>query len=273
MTDLEYIGVVVVSYRSPERTAAFVKEQLTKLPFKYRICVVDVASTTENRLALGELLPPETGRLFCEENLGYSRGNNRGARKLREEVGGLKYLFICNDDVLFDEESHLERMVDYLDEHPDCGIVGPSVVGTDGLEQSPWDTADDLGAHERYHKWEAPFGGESRKCYAVRGCALMIRADAFFDVGGFDEEYFLFFEEPVLGEKFTKIGLYTWYLAESHVTHLGSATIKKELASWKIYKLYRESFMRTAIKYWKWGWLRRITWPLRHAIAKFFQRD
>ena len=41
------VGVVVVSYHSPERTARFVSEELPKLPWSYRACVVDVAATAE----------------------------------------------------------------------------------------------------------------------------------------------------------------------------------------------------------------------------------
>ena len=41
------VGVVVVSYHSPERTARFVSEELPKLPWSYRAGVVDVAATAE----------------------------------------------------------------------------------------------------------------------------------------------------------------------------------------------------------------------------------
>lgn len=262
------IGVVVVGFRSPERTCAFVKEQLPRLPFPVAACVVDVASTKETQACLEENLPASCLRLFFAENLGYSRGNNRGAEALRTHCPGLKYLLVCNDDVLFDENSRLERMVEFLETHPECGIVGPDVQGTDGLPQSPWNTAADLGAKERFRRWRSPFGGPSRPCYAVRGCVLLVRAEAFFAVGGFDEEYFLFFEEPVLGEKFQKRGLGTWYLADARVTHLGSATIKKALSSWRIYRFYRRSFLLTARKYWGWSWARRFAWPLWHLLAR-----
>ena len=262
------VGVVVVSYHSPERTCAFVTQELPKLPYGYECCVVDVASTDQTRAGLEAGLPSSVLRKYFQENLGYSRGNNRGAEELRRCFPQVKYLLICNDDVLFDENSHLEKMVEFLEAHPECGIVGPDVEGTDGMPQSPWNTSDDLGAREHRGKYIPPFGGDSRECYAVRGCLLLVRAEAFFQVGGFDEEYFLFFEEPVLGEKFRKIGLDTWYLTESRVLHLGSATIKKALSSWKIYRLYRKSFLLTARKYWGWSWWKRATWPIRHLLAK-----
>ena len=140
------VGVAVVSYRSPGRTCAFVSRELPKLPFAYETCVVDVASTPETRRGLEEGLPSGVHRLFFEENLGYSRGNNAAARLLREKLPGMKYLLVCNDDILFDGDSHLERLLDFLESHPECGIAGPSVRGVDGAEQSPWNCADDLGA-------------------------------------------------------------------------------------------------------------------------------
>lgn len=263
------VGVAVVSYRSPGRTCAFVSRELPKLPFAYETCVVDVASTPETRRGLEEGLPSGVHRLFFEENLGYSRGNNAAARLLREKLPGMKYLLVCNDDILFDGDSHLERLLDFLESHPECGIAGPSVRGVDGAEQSPWNCADDLGARERWFRRVAsPFGGDARECYAVRGCLLLVRAEPFFRLDGFDEEFFLFFEEPVLGERFRRAGQTTWYIPGASATHLGSATIRKALSSWRIYRLYRRSFFLVARKYWGWSWLSRATWPFRHLLSR-----
>lgn len=267
------VGVVVVSYRSPERTCAFVREELSKLPFAWEVCVVDVASTHETRAAFEAGLPHNAHRIFAEENLGYSRGNNRGAQLLREKCSSLKYLLLCNDDVLFDRNAHLERLTEFLDLHSECAVVGPDVRGQDGAPQSPWNTSEDLGSSEHFRyagrKRCEPFGGLRRECYAVRGCLFLVRADLFFQVGGFDEEYFLFFEEPVLSTRLRQAGFQTWYLPESRITHLGSATIKKALSSWRIYRLYRKSFLLTARKYWGWSRWHCMTWPLRHLLAKF----
>ena len=54
------VGVVVVSYRSPERTCAFVGGQLPRLPFPWVACVVEVASRPESRAALEAGLPKGT---------------------------------------------------------------------------------------------------------------------------------------------------------------------------------------------------------------------
>ena len=74
------LGVVIVSYHSPERTAHFVADELPKLPWEYRACVVDVSATAATEQYLSEHLPPETLRLEFAENLGYSRGNNRAGK-------------------------------------------------------------------------------------------------------------------------------------------------------------------------------------------------
>lgn len=262
------IGVVIVSYHSPERTVRFVTEELPKLPWAYRACVVDVAATTETEQHLAGHLPPETLRLEYTENLGYSRGNNRGAEFLHQKCPDLEYLLICNDDVELIAPESLQKMMDALQQDARRGIVGPDCIGTDGLHQSPWDSADDLGKRERWRNAPPPFGGLSRECYAVRGCFLLIRAEPFFTVGGFDETFFLFFEEPILGERFSRIGLTTWYECSAQVRHLGSATIKRSFSSWRIYRIYRQSFFRMAREYWGWGILRRILWPLTHFAAR-----
>ena len=265
------VGVVIVSYHSAERTARFVAEELPKLPWKYRACVVDVAATAETEQYLSAHLPSETLRLEFAENLGYSRGNNRGAERLRQECPEMEYLLICNDDIEFPAPETLNAMMTALQVDAARGIVGPDCRGTDNLPQSPWNSADDLGKRERWRKMPSPFGGPSRECYAVRGCCLLVKAEPFFAVGGFDESFFLFFEEPVLGERFAKIGLTTWYEASAQIRHLGSATIKRSLSSWRIYRIYRKSFFRMARDYWGWGFLRRALWPITHLIARISQ--
>ena len=262
------IGVVVVSYHSPERTVHFVSQELAKLPWEHRVCVVDVAATSATEQYLAEHLPADTIRLECPENLGYSRGNNRGAERLRRECPDLEFLLICNDDVELIEPQSLKAMVEALEENSCRGIVGPDCIGPDSLHQSPWDSADDLGRRESWRRRPVPFGGVSRQCYAVRGCFLMVRAEPFFQVGGFDEEFFLFFEEPVLGERFARIGLTTWYESSAKVRHLGSATIRRSLSAGRIYRLYRRSFFLMARKYWGWNALQRLCWPVTHLLAR-----
>ena len=265
------VGVVIVSYHSAERTVRFVKEELPKLPWAYRACVVDVAATAETEQYLSTHLPPETLRLEFSENLGYSRGNNRGAERLRQECPNMEYLLICNDDIEFPVPETLGAMMTALQADASRGIVGPDCRGTDNLPQSPWDSADDLGKRERWRKAPSPFGGPSRECYAVRGCCLLVKAEPFFAVGGFDEDFFLFFEEPVLGERFAKVGLNTWYESSAQIRHLGSATIKRSLSSWRIYRIYRKSFFRMAQNYWGWGFFRRALWPVTHIFARLSQ--
>ena len=265
------LGVVIVSYHSPERTAHFVADELPKLPWEYRACVVDVSATAETEQFLSEHLPPETLRLEFAENLGYSRGNNRGAERLHQECPDLEYLLICNDDIEFPAPQTLNAMMTAMQTDATCGIVGPACIGPDGLHQSPWDSADDLGQCEHWRKSPSPFGGPSRKCYAVRGCCLLVRAEPFFKIGGFDEDFFLFFEEPVLGEKFTKIGLSTWYESSAEIRHLGSATIRRSLSSWRIYRIYRQSFFRMARNYWGWSRWKCLLWPVTHCVARVVQ--
>jgi len=262
------LGVVVVSYHSPERTAHFVRDELPKLPWAYRACVVDVAATNETKQYLAANLPQDTLRLEFAENLGYSRGNNRGAERLRQECPELEYLLFCNDDIEFTAPETLGVLMTALQADTARGIVGPDCRGVDNLPQSPWNSADDLGKTERWRRFSSPFGGPSRPCYAVRGCCLLVKASPFFAVGGFDESFFLFFEEPALGERFARHGLSTWYEAAAQVRHLGSATIRCSLSFWKIYRIYRQSFFLMARKYWNWGLIRCALWPATHQLAR-----
>ena len=99
-------------------------------------------------------------------NPGIARSWNMGANMAEGE-----YLFIVNDDVRIGKNS-IETIVDYMDQNPDVGVVGPRGV--------LW---NELG-HDRY------VGENSiEQADAISGFAFAVRTDAYHLVGGFDVNY------------------------------------------------------------------------------------
>ena len=128
------IGIVIVSYRSDDRTVSFIREELCKVEDSHSIVVVDNGASPEEAESLAARLPGV--KVIASENGGYSKGNNLGASWLRENVRPDKILF-CNNDIRLSSGRVVETLAETFGSDSRIGAVGPEVVGLDGLRQSP----------------------------------------------------------------------------------------------------------------------------------------
>ena len=244
------LGIVIVNYRSDDRTVRFIREELSRIKMPYHLVVVDNGGSADDRLQ--ERIPEAT--VLFSENKGYASGCNLGARWLREHVIPDAILF-CNNDIHFQSDDIVDVLYDALFQHRDVAAIGPCIVGTDGRRQSP---EPYRGLWNRY-VWMyllTPFLSPSRKRekfqldysekasegyhYKLMGSFLMVRADIFFEVGGFDEHTFLYAEEPILSERLSGIGMRCWFSPAVTIVHEHGAIIgsyyRKKKMDWMQFK-------------------------------------
>lgn len=154
-------------------------------------------------------------------NLGYARANNEGARAASGEV-----LFFLNPDAFVDPG--WERLIDRFDDDA-VGAAGPRIYrGRDG------EILDSAGGDIEYPLGDAPgrgylqrFGPPHDRATDVAylsGAALAIRADEFRRLGGFDEDFFCYYEETDLCWRLRMAGKRCVYEPDAIVRHLGSFT-------------------------------------------------
>ena len=136
------------------------------------------------------------------ENRGFAGGVNPGVR-----VATKPLVLLLNTDAQTSRRS-IEEAARYMSEYPEVGILlGPQVLTPERNPQSSawrdpslaWIALEAVGLSklkpfnfERYH--ERPFT-EPAEVDCVSGCAMMIRRDLMNELGGFDEDYFMYFEE------------------------------------------------------------------------------
>ena len=135
------------------------------------------------------------------ENRGFAGGVNPGAK-----AATMPLLLLLNSDAETSRAS-IEEAARYMATHPDAGVLGPQILSPQRNPQSSawrdpslaWMALSAVGLSklkalnfERYH--ERPFT-EAEAVDCVSGCAMLIRRELFEDLGGFDEDYFMYFEE------------------------------------------------------------------------------
>ena len=132
------ILAVIVNYRTAEMTMRSVKALASALevyPFA-RTVVVDNdskdGSVEKLRSDIDEAGLQKRAQVFSSPwNGGFAWGNNCAIRDALDGPDSPDYVYLLNSDA-FPEKTALERLVTYLEEHPDVGIAGSYIHGADG---------------------------------------------------------------------------------------------------------------------------------------------
>lgn len=200
-------SIVIVTYNS----ARYIDACLASLPaacahLRYETIVVDNAST-DNTTALVRKQHPSVRIIDSGANLGFSKANNLG---LAASTG--TNVVILNPDTVADPSS-ITNLVEFLRAHPDVGIVAPQLLNPDRTDQGtarafPTPAAALLGRRSPLTRiwpnnpWSRRYligrdhrGGEAFAVDWVSGACFMIRRDLARATGGFDEGFFMYWED------------------------------------------------------------------------------
>ena len=135
-----------------------------------------------------------------------------------------RYVYLLNEDTV-SEPGSLDVLVEYMDAHPQVGVVGPKIVGPDGrLQASAWRFPSPgraaLGTLTLGRAGVVQSGGASpRRVDWAMGCALLVRRQALEQVGVFDEELFMYVDETDLCRRLADAGWETHYFPAVVVVH------------------------------------------------------
>ena len=177
------------------------------------------------------------------ENLGFSRANNRGSEESRGE-----YLLFLNTDTRTPPGA-IEGLLEWMRAHPYCGGTGPRLYDEEGRFQvsfgGPRGFLREMAAkiflnallRRKIRRMEAP-----RDASWISAACLMVRRDAFLGVNGFDEEFFLYFEDIDLCMRIGQEGWRLTVVPESRIFHAGGASTSA--LSLKSRYFYRQSQLR-----------------------------
>lgn len=169
-----------------------------------------------------------------------SRNDGYGAAaNLAVASSSSKYVLLLNSDTYL-QPGALQVLSHYLDEHPHVAIAGPRLINPDGTSQvSTFEFPTPLQTLLREtslssfvpNSFKHPSAAFARDVPWVLGATLAIRRTAFDAIGGFDETYFMYFEEVDLCYRLGQAGLQTHFVPGAAVMHVGAASTKRQRAA------------------------------------------
>jgi len=179
---------------------------------------------------------PNTHLIVAERNGGFGYGNNQVIRRVLSGEIQAEYIYFLNPDAI-PEPSAISQMVSYLDEHSEVGVVGSGLINEDGSHTcsmfrfpSFWSEIEAALALRPVswilRNFRQSLGELARPGPVdwVAGTSFMVRTEVLKAVGGFDEDFFLYWEEVELCHRIREAGFVIHGLPSAKVRHLAGAS-------------------------------------------------
>jgi GT2 family glycosyltransferase len=261
------ISIVIVTYNSSSSIEETLKSiVLSKTNIDYEVIVVDNNSSdnTKNIVKNYEKEYKNIRLLALESNIGFSKANNRGA-----QVSCGEFILILNPDVIIVDYT-LDQILTEFHKHNDIGIYACKLLNVDRSLQ--YTCRRFLGFFEFLFSrtpikrfMASRYINKSKSKYLMEdydhenpievdwviGAFMLIDSRIYSQIGGFDERYFLYFEDMDLCYKMKIRGLRVIYDPKISLIHIysqdstkkfGKTSILHFKSMFKFYSLHKELF-------------------------------
>ncbi|MEN2998955.1 MAG: glycosyltransferase family 2 protein [Brevinematia bacterium] len=241
---MKSVSIIYVNYKTKDITLASIKSVIENTrDIDYEIILVDNNS--------GDGIVEEVNRLFpqvitiqSDTNLGFAGGCNLGV----SQSSG-KYILFLNTDTLLKENS-IKVVYDFMEKNPNYGAVGVLLTDEEGRVVQSWGDflPFRIGVKEfllkpflpkkmreklnhkatDYEEFEKSFfcDREVVEVDYIIGADMFVRRDVFYEVGKFDERFFMFFEEADLQIRMRRKNYKVGIIRGTRIIHLESKSFK-----------------------------------------------
>lgn len=192
------------------------------------IIVVDNCSSDES-CDLVKKHFPQVILVQNDKNEGFSKGNNRGVKMARG-----KYICLLNPDTAV-AETTFENTLKFAENHPDLGAIGVKMIDGTGnfLPESKRNLPTPkvafqklIGKSNKYYA-EHLAANQNGKVEILAGAFMLMKKSRYLEVGGLDEDYFMYGEDIDLSYKFSVSGYQNYFVGTETILHYkGESTVK-----------------------------------------------
>ena len=255
------LRIIIVNYKSKGMTLSCLKSisEADWHGLSHEIIVVD-NNSGDNTVEIVRWQYPEVKLIATKRNLGMGGGNNLGFRQAKG-----RYLVVMNPDTLMFKDT-FQKLFKLMQDNPRIGVVGPKQYNPDHTIQdscyrwhgllTPLYRRTSLGKSALGRKDLSRFlmsdFDKSDYCEVdwLLGSFLFIRTEALAEVGGFDERFFLYFEDTDICRRFHKKGWKVVFYPEAEIIH----NHNRASAGTPWYKFFTSGSTRTHI----WSWFKYL---------------
>jgi len=167
---------------------------------------------------------------------GFGAGNNFAVKKAKGE-----YILFLNDDTTIEDDG-IRKMLTYIQDHPEIGVLGGRILNLDGTDQPSTGKFYSLFTFTLFILGLQRFGfvdknpSQIKEVDWIKGALFMIKKDVFEKVGRFDEKIWMYTEDMELCYRIKKAGLKCVYFHDITLKHKHQGSTNRAFAITHIYK-------------------------------------
>jgi N-acetylglucosaminyl-diphospho-decaprenol L-rhamnosyltransferase len=270
------LSIVIVNYNAAEYLKPCLDSVIVSNPeISLEVIVVDNGSTDNSTELMGSLYP-KIKLIRNKNNFGYAVANNRALNVVKGQ-----YILLLNPDTVLPPNC-LRKMLDFLNLHPEIGMIGPKLIRADGTFDhacrrqfpSPLDIYFRLLGLDRLFPRSKLFGhysltyldpNISGEVDCISGAFMLVTRKGLCEVGLLDERFFMYAEDIDWSRRYKLAGWKVYYLAQVEVLHYKRASAIKTAP-----KMIREFYKSLYLYYDK--YYGSITPPLIKLLMRCFLR-
>ncbi len=243
------LSVIIVNYNVQhflEQCLYSVEKAMRKV--EGEVWVVD-NNSVDGSVAMVKNKFPWVKLVESKKNLGFSRGNNLAMKESQEE-----YMLLLNPDTLVEEDT-FEKIVNFMDEHPDGGGLGVKMVDGQGhfLPESKrglptpsvafykiFGLASFFPKSRKFGKYHLGFldKEENHEVEILSGAFMLLRKSVLDKIGYLDETFFMYGEDIDLSYRIIKAGYKNYYFSDTRIIHYKGESTKKSSVNY-VFVFYR----------------------------------
>lgn len=247
------LSVCIVTYCAKDLVRDCLESLRENTALDYEVIVVDNGSKD----GVGQMLQQEfPGVKFMENetNLGYTLPMNQALRQARGRC-----LLQLNPDTLILPQA-LDKLVEFLDAHPQAGICGPKVLNRDRSlqkpcrrgESTPWAVltyflglATLFPKSKLFGQYLMNYMGEDQThlVSGVSGSCMLIRRAVIDQIGYLDERFFAYQEDADFCFRARQAGWQVYYVPTAQIVHFGSHGGSRVQPYRSIYEWHKSYFL------------------------------
>lgn len=242
-------GIVIVNYNDYKTTKRLI-DNIKDYKIFDKIVIVDNKSSDNSLKELKKLENKRVVVIDSGENKGYSYALNVGCKYLIDKYRECK-IIVSNSDIIIQSENDIKDLFELV--KGKNVIVGPTIIEGNNLNRGwivpkPMDDVamNILGLYKKYQKrhlmyQDSYYNKDISKVGTVSGCFFAISSKHLEEMGYFDENVFLYYEENIMGVKTRDLGKNIIVANNIDVIHDHAVSIDKSLKRIKKYDILKNS--------------------------------
>jgi GT2 family glycosyltransferase len=233
------LSIIIVNFNTKDLIRCCLESLFRYIPpfINFEIFIVDNASLDDSLEELRKIKSSHSNLhiITCNNNLGFGAANN----KALFQVKGRNTLLLNSDTYLIDD-SILEA-INWIDTHPRVFGCGCRLLNSDLSNGISYGYFPELCTvflevctfRPNFRRGVVPDKNDfnTYPVNFVMAAFFLIKTDFLKEINGFDENFFMYFEDIDLTRRAMKLGLETFYFGKTQIVHLAGGSSTKKLPS------------------------------------------